>query len=39
MPGGVRARTQHPVTPALRGLGALDVRAVSGVDDRAERCR
>ncbi len=39
MAGGVRAGAQHPVTPALRGLGALNVRAVSGVDDRAERCR
>ncbi|WP_269089320.1 hypothetical protein [Mycobacterium avium] len=29
MAGGVRAGAQHPVTLALRGLGALDVRARS----------
>ncbi len=34
-----RARAQHPVPPTLRRLGALDVRAVRGMDRPAERRR
>lgn len=39
MAASVRAGAQHPVPPALRGLGALNVRAVCGVYHRAERRR
>lgn len=39
MSGRARAGAQHPVPPMLRCLGALDVRAVRGVDRRTQRCR
>ena len=39
MPGGVRARPQHPVTPTLRHLRALNVRARSRATAARARAR